>query len=316
MTVTIISGTIITIGSGGTGTLATGSGTPSPSTTRSPGPESTGGLSSGQLASAVIGGVAAVVVIFLVAGYLLLQQRRRKNAQKRHGFKQGMDDDEFGEPLTMKSLRGPTFMNEELGGEREKQRERDSDSKIGNRYGDGGVLIHELVKVPEKVHSRSTSPSEPRSPQAYNRGPSSPQEYPHHLADGAFVHQSEDYLNGPHRILTRPLSHPQEGATFSKDVTSIPRKSPLRGNNATRGAISKAVYHYDDKDKDVNALSLEEREALVQAQQESLDRMRREQQEWFERMQKIFQSGGSVQQKPVTAGTMVVPVEIHRERGQ
>jgi len=76
------------------------------------------------------------------------------------------------------------------------------------------------------------------------------------------------------------------------------------------------AYHFDEKSKDPNALSLEEREALVQAQQEALDRMRREQQEWFERMQIVLQSGGSVQQKPVTGGTMLVPVEIHRGRGQ
>lgn len=204
-------------------------------------------------------------------------------------------------------------MHEELGGEQEKQGERGS--RTENRYGDG-VLVHDLVKVPEKIHSYASSTAEPRSPQTYNRGPSSPQEYPRYLADGDFVHESEDHLNGPHKILTRPLSNLQEGVRLSEDASSIPTTSPLRGNSSTTGAITRVAYHFDEKSKDANALSLEEREALVQAQQEALDRMRREQQEWFERMQKVLQSGGSVQQKPVTGGTMLVPVEIHRGRGQ
>ncbi|KAG0335236.1 hypothetical protein BG000_007687 [Podila horticola] len=290
------------------------SNSPSPNSSSLP----SGGSASSQTNNigAIFGGVAGVLIVVLAATFLVYRRSRQRRSSKRHSSEEG-----GGFVSPMAPPRDPEFLADEVVGDRNKlgsnpQVPHDDDSRI-----------KALVATPEE-NARNATPS---SPQAHKSG-SSPQTSLSSTEGGDSPYALGSYspyiVNGPHKVIASSRAssvlHDREGAKFLRDTelyhddsrSWMSKRSRIpRENNATSGAYIGPTtfqsYNEDDEEgeEEEYQIPLEEQVAFVRSQQQDPDRLRQEQQEWLERMEKILESGsppvaldGSVSEAMSTTG--------------
>ncbi|KAG0039200.1 hypothetical protein BGZ82_009240 [Podila clonocystis] len=253
---------------------------------------------------AILGGVAGILIVVLATGFFVLRRRRSQNRLT----KEHVTFEEKAPP------RDPEFLGDELAGHR---------NKLGSSpqvpYEDDS-RVKTLVSSPEEAARASI----PGSPQDHKYVPSPQTSLSSTIrGDSPYVAGYSPYtVNGPHKIIAgsraSSVLHGREGAKFLRDTelyhddarSWMSKRSRIpRDNNANSGAyVAPMTFQSYNEDEEEGGeeyqIPLEEQVAFVRSQQQDLDRLRQEQQEWLERMEKILENGNP----PVVLDGSVVEV--------
>lgn len=256
----------------------------------------------------ILGGVTGVLIVVLVTGFFVCRRRRRQS----HFSKEHENSGGEKGGVSPKGPRDPELLAEELDGDRNK---RGNNPQVPY---DDDTRTKALVASPEPACASPIA----GSPQGHEYG-SSPQMSLTSTLGGDSPYVLASYtphtvnVSGPHKVIagsraSSVLHGREEGASkflrdselYHDDARSwISKRSRVPrdniNNDATSGAyVVPPTFHSYNEDEEGEEgeqyqIPLEEQVAFVRSQQQDLDRLRQEQQEWLERMEKILESGNN-----------------------